>query len=161
MKIKMYFGYGLAVRNDIYKVLKRHPLFVMVLENEKFTKAFILNLTTANIAKKNLHILNDGINPIIFTSKFSKNKHDMYLIADLAVLNLTEVSFPDNKTDFCRVFLEKEYKCDNLNELKDEIVKNILKFQEQIITYNGKTGKLISESIDEDLLAELKKNVIN
>ena len=113
MKIKMYFGYGLAVRNDIYKVLKRHPLFVMVLENEKFTKAFILNLT--------------------------------------------EVSFPDNKTDFCRVFLEKEYKCDNLNELKDEIVKNILKFQEQIITYNGKTGKLISESIDEDLLAELKK----
>lgn len=81
----------------------------------------------------------------------------MYLIADLAVLNLTEVSFPDNKTDFCRVFLEKEYKCDNLNELKDEIVKNILKFQEQIITYNGKTGKLISESIDEDLLAELKK----
>ena len=159
----IYFVIGLRTKEGSFSpYIALHPFMVIFdvsLENDK---VFFFNLTSADHYNESLNYIYDlkyDVPLLVKANKYDHTSYPMYIVGDCSVVSKKDIS-----TKFCVnnektiIFLQK-YKCKNYKELKKEILKAIYENPFSIVTYDGKTGKIIENDLNQNLLVEIENSL--
>lgn len=157
----IYFVIGLRTKEGSFSpYIDIHPFLIIYNVAFEENKVFFFNLTTADHYNESLNYINnlETNAPLLVEAKKQNNSdYKMYIVGDCSVVNEENISSFKNLKKETVVMICDKYKCKNYKELKTNILKAIYENPFDIITYDGKTGKIIEYGLNESLFLNIEK----
>lgn len=159
----IYFVIGLRTKEGSFSpYIDIHPFLVIYNVPFEKNKVFFFNLTTAEHYNESLNYINslETNAPLLIEAKKQNNSnYKMYIVGDCSVVNEENISSFKNLKKETVVMICDKYKCKNYKELKKEILKAIYENPFSIVTYDGKTGNIIENDLNQNLLVEIENSL--